>query len=64
MSISITIDNDRTSNNGIQNLIEDVLAEHLLLGRYEPGTTIVVDRDGDGGLVMSAQEQKTPVEVA
>ncbi|MEZ0239854.1 MAG: ATP-dependent Clp protease ATP-binding subunit, partial [Chloroflexota bacterium] len=48
----------------IQNLIEDVLAEHLLLGRYEPGTTIVVDRDGDGGLVMSAQEHKTPVEVA
>jgi len=48
----------------IQNLIEDVLAEHLLLGRYEPGTTIVVDRDGDAGLVMTAQEQKTPVEVA
>ncbi|HYN70783.1 MAG TPA: ATP-dependent Clp protease ATP-binding subunit, partial [Candidatus Eisenbacteria bacterium] len=48
----------------IQNLIEDVLAEHLLLGRYEPGTTIVVGRDGDGGLVMSAAEHKTPVEVA
>ena len=27
----------------IQNMVEDVLAEHLLLGRYEPGTTIVVD---------------------
>ena len=32
----------------IQNMIEDVLAEHLLLGRYEPGTTIVVDKDPDG----------------
>ena len=29
----------------IQNMVEDVLAEHLLLGKYEPGTTIVVDRD-------------------
>ena len=28
----------------IQNMVEDVLAEHLLLGKYEPGTTIVVDR--------------------
>ena len=27
----------------IQNMVEDVLAEHLLLGKYEPGTTIVVD---------------------
>ena len=31
-------------------MVEDVLAEHLLLGRYEPGTTIVVDRDPDAGL--------------
>ena len=26
-------------------MVEDVLSEHLLLGKYEPGTTIVVDRD-------------------
>jgi ATP-dependent Clp protease ATP-binding subunit ClpC len=46
----------------IQNLVEDVLAEHLLLGRYEPGTTIVVDRDPDGGLDIHAAETRTPVE--
>jgi ATP-dependent Clp protease ATP-binding subunit ClpC len=48
----------------IQNLIEDVLAEHLLLGRYPIGSTILVDADPDGGLVIQAAEQKTPVEVA
>ncbi|TAL06463.1 MAG: ATP-dependent Clp protease ATP-binding subunit [Chloroflexota bacterium] len=48
----------------IQNLVEDVLAEHLLLGRYEPGTTIVVDRDGEAGLNVHAAEPKTPVEVS
>ena len=46
----------------IQNTIEDVLAEHLLLGLYEPGTTILVDRDPDAGLVIQAAESKTPVE--
>jgi ATP-dependent Clp protease ATP-binding subunit ClpC len=46
----------------IQNLIEDVLAEHLLLGKYEAGTTIVVDRDPEGGLDIRAAESKTPVE--
>jgi len=48
----------------IQNLIEDVLAEHLLLGRYEPGTTIVVDRGEEAGLDVHAAEPKTPVEVS
>ena len=48
----------------IQNLIEDVLAEHLLLGRYEPGTTIVVDRGEDSVLDIHAMEPKTPVEVS
>ena len=48
----------------IQNLIEDVLAEHLLLGRYEPGTTIVVDRDEESGLDIHAAEPKPPVEVS
>jgi len=48
----------------IQNLIEDVLAEHLLLNRYPIGTTIVVDGNPDGGLLIQAAEQKTPVEVS
>ncbi len=49
----------------IQNMIEDVLAEHLLLGKYEPGTTIVVDRDPEAGLDIHAAESPeslTPVE--
>ncbi len=48
----------------IQNLIEDVLAEHLLLNRYPIGSTILVDAHPDGGLVIQAAEQKTPVEVS
>ena len=48
----------------IQNLVEDVLAEHLLLGRYEPGTTIVVDKGEDAGLEIHAAEAKIPVETA
>jgi ATP-dependent Clp protease ATP-binding subunit ClpC len=46
----------------IQNMVEDVLAEHLLLGKYEPGTTILVDRDPDAGLDIHAAEPLTPVE--
>ncbi len=47
----------------IQNLIEDPLAEHLLLGRYNAGDTIVVDLDPDAkGLSIKATEAKTPVE--
>jgi ATP-dependent Clp protease ATP-binding subunit ClpA len=48
----------------IQTHIEDVLAEHLLLGRYPAGSTIEVDANADDGLVMRAAEQKTPVEVS
>jgi ATP-dependent Clp protease ATP-binding subunit ClpC len=48
----------------IQNMIEDVLAEQLLLGRYEPGTTIVVDKDPEAGLDIHAAETRTPVEAA
>jgi hypothetical protein len=43
-------------------MVEDVLAEHLLLGKYEPGTTVVVDRDPEAGLEIHAAEPKTPVE--
>ncbi|HYI65853.1 MAG TPA: ATP-dependent Clp protease ATP-binding subunit [Candidatus Limnocylindrales bacterium] len=46
----------------IQNMIEDVLAEHLLLGRYEPGTLIVVDKDPEAGLDIHAADTRTPVE--
>jgi ATP-dependent Clp protease ATP-binding subunit ClpC len=48
----------------IQNLIEDPLAEHLLLGRYNQGDQILVDLDPDGnGLTITATEAaKTPVE--
>jgi ATP-dependent Clp protease ATP-binding subunit ClpC len=47
----------------IQNLIEDPLAEHLLLGRYNQGDTISIDLDPDGkGLVITAEPAKTPVE--
>src|SRR3954451_13698845 len=46
----------------IQNMVEDVLAEHLLLGKYEPGTTIVVDRAPEAGLDIHAAEPLTPVE--
>ena len=46
----------------IQNLIEDPLAEHLLLGRYNQGDTISIDLDPDGkGLSITADEAKTPV---
>ena len=46
----------------IQNMIEDVLAEHLLLGKYEPGSTIVVDRDPEAGLDIRLAEPRTLVE--
>jgi len=48
----------------IMNMVEDVLAEHLLLGKYEPGTTIVVDKGEETGLDIHAAEVKTPVETA
>ena len=47
----------------IQNMIEDVLAEQLLLGKYEPGSTIVVDKDPEAGLdIHLAEAPRTPVE--
>jgi ATP-dependent Clp protease ATP-binding subunit ClpC len=47
----------------IQNMIEDVLAEHLLLGRYKPGTTIVVDKGEEAGLSVQAADEKMPAVV-
>jgi ATP-dependent Clp protease ATP-binding subunit ClpA len=46
----------------IQNMIEDVLAEHLLLNKYEPGSTIVVDKGAETGLEIKAAETLTAVE--
>ena len=47
----------------IQNMIEDVLAEHLLLGKYEPGSLIIVDKDPEAGLdIRLAEQPRTPVE--
>jgi ATP-dependent Clp protease ATP-binding subunit ClpA len=46
----------------IQNMIEDVLAEHLLLGKYEPGSNIVVDKDPEAGLDIHLAEPREPVE--
>ena len=46
----------------IQNLVEDPLAEALLVGRFQAGQTIVVDRDGDAGLTIEPMVEKTPVE--
>jgi hypothetical protein len=43
-------------------MIEDVLAEHLLLGKYEPGSTIIVDKDSEAGLDIHLAEPRTPVE--
>ncbi len=47
----------------IQNMIEDVLAEQLLLGRHKPGTTIVVDKGEEAGLSIMAADEKAPVVV-
>ncbi len=37
----------------IQNLIEDPLSEKLLSGEFKPGSTVLVDRDGDS-ILLSA----------
>ncbi|MGZ6378306.1 MAG: ATP-dependent Clp protease ATP-binding subunit [Candidatus Limnocylindrales bacterium] len=46
----------------IQNMIEDPLAEALLVGRFQAGQTIVVDRSEDAGLTIEQLPEKTPVE--
>ena len=46
----------------IQTMVEDPLAEALLLGTYTSGQTIVVDRSPDAGLTIAAVAEKTPVE--
>ena len=48
----------------IQNMIEDPLAEALLVGSFKAGDTVKVDRDDDSGLSIEAVKEKTPVEAA
>jgi ATP-dependent Clp protease ATP-binding subunit ClpC len=48
----------------IQNMVEDVLAEQLLLGKYTAGTSIVVDKGSEAGLEIHPVEEKMPVEAA
>jgi hypothetical protein len=45
-------------------MIEDPLAEALLVGRFSAGDTVRVDRDEDSGLSIEAAKEKTPVEAA
>jgi ATP-dependent Clp protease ATP-binding subunit ClpC len=48
----------------IQNMVEDVLAEQLLLGKYKTGMTVVVDKGSEAGLDIRVAEEKLPVEAA
>jgi ATP-dependent Clp protease ATP-binding subunit ClpA len=48
----------------IQNMIEDPLAEALLVGRFKGGDTILVDRSEGSGLTIEPLVEKTPVEAA
>jgi ATP-dependent Clp protease ATP-binding subunit ClpC len=48
----------------IQNMVEDVLAEQLLLGKLVAGTTVVVDKGSEAGLDIHTVEEKQPVEAA
>ena len=44
-------------------LLSGVLAEQLLLSRYKPGTTIVVDKGEEAGLSIHEADEKTPAAV-
>jgi ATP-dependent Clp protease ATP-binding subunit ClpC len=48
----------------IQNMVEDVLAEQLLLRKYTQGMTILVDKGSEAGLDIHPVEEKQPVEAA
>ncbi len=48
----------------IQNMIEDPLAEALLIGRFQAGQTVVVDRAEEAGLTIEPLVEKTPVGAA
>jgi ATP-dependent Clp protease ATP-binding subunit ClpC len=46
----------------IQSMIEDPLAEALLVSRFKAGDTVLVDRSDDAGLTIELTTEKTPVE--
>ena len=46
----------------IQNMVEDPLAEALLLGKFAAGQTLVIDRSSEAGLTIEPMDVKTPVE--
>jgi ATP-dependent Clp protease ATP-binding subunit ClpC len=46
----------------IQNMIEDQLAEALLMGRFSAGMTVRVDKSPDAGLTIEPVIEKIPVE--
>jgi ATP-dependent Clp protease ATP-binding subunit ClpC len=48
----------------IQNMIEDPLAEALLVGRFKPDEIVVVDKSEDSGLTLEPLAEKTPVGAA
>ena len=48
----------------IQSMIEDPLAEALLVGSFKAGDTVRIERDEDAGLSIEAVTEKTPVEAA
>jgi hypothetical protein len=45
-------------------MVEDQLAEALLMGRFAPGMTVVVDKSEDAGLSITPLEDKVPVEAS
>ncbi len=46
----------------IQNMVEDQLAEGLLLGRFQSGMTILVDKSDDTGLTIEQVTEQVAVE--
>ncbi len=46
----------------IQNMVEDPLAEALLVGKFKAGDSVRIDRSDDSGLSIEATLEKTPVE--
>ena len=44
----------------IQNMVEDQLAEALLLGRFTAGMTVRVDKSPDAGLTIEPVEREDP----
>jgi ATP-dependent Clp protease ATP-binding subunit ClpC len=48
----------------IQNMVEDPLAEALLVGSFKAGDTVRIDRADEAGLSIETVKEKTPVEAA